>query len=65
MTISFLGLSVTAGAWLLIVLAGLVGIAVFLIVKRISSVMRDFRRIRTESKTRNADIQATDTDTLP
>lgn len=64
-TISFLGLSVTAGAWLLIVLAGLVGIAVFLIVKRISSVMRDFRRIRTESKTRNADIQATDTDTLP
>ena len=60
-TISFLGLSLTAGAWLLIVLAGLVGIAVFLIVRRISSVMRDFRRIRTESKTRNTDIQATDT----
>ena len=60
-TISFLGLSLTAGAWLLIVLAGLVGIAVFLIVRRISSVLRDFRRIRTESKTRNRNIQATDT----
>ena len=60
-TISFLGLSLTVGAWLLIVLAGLVGIAVFLIVRRISSVLRDFRRIRTESKTRNRNIQATDT----
>ena len=60
-TIRFLGLSLTVGAWLLIVLAGLVGIAVFLIVRRISSVLRDFRRIRTESKTRNRNIQATDT----
>ena len=60
-TISFLGLSLTAGAWLLIVLAGLVGIAVFLIVRRISSVLRDFRRIRTESQTRNRNTQATDT----
>jgi len=60
--INFLGWTlVEVGAWLLIVLAGLVGIAVFLIVRRISSVLRDFRRIRTESKTRNTDSQATDT----
>ena len=60
--ISFLGWPlVEVGAWLLIVLAGLVGIAVFLIVRRISSVLRDFRRIRTESKTRNRNTQATDT----
>ncbi len=61
-TIRFMGWQlVETGVWLLIVLAGLVGIAVFLIVRRISSVLRDFRRIRTESKTRNTDIQATDT----
>ena len=60
-TISFLWLSLTAGAWLLIVLAGLVGIAVYLIARRISSVLRDFRRIRTESKTRNRNIQTSDT----
>ena len=60
-TISFLVFSLTTGAWLLIVLAGLVGIAVFLIVRRISSVLRDFRRIRTESQTRNRNTQATDT----
>ena len=52
---------VETGLWLLIVLAGLVGIAVFLIIRRISSVLRDFRRIRTESKTRNTDSQAPDT----
>ena len=50
-TIRFMGWQlVETGAWLLIVLAGLVGIAVFLIVRRISSVLRDFRRIRTEVK---------------
>jgi uncharacterized integral membrane protein len=60
--ISFLAWSLgEVPVWLLIVLAGLVGIAVFLIVRRISSVLRDFRRIRTESKTRNTDSQATDT----
>ena len=59
-TIRFLGLSMTAGAWLLIVLAALVGIAVFLIARRISSVLRDFRRIRAESKTRDENTQATD-----
>ena len=60
-TISFLGLSVTARAWLLIVLAGLAGIAVFLIVRRISSVMRDFKRVRSENNTRDRNTQATDT----
>ena len=61
-TISFLGWSlVEVGAWLLIVLAGLVGIAVFLIARRTNSVLRDFRRIRAESKTRDSNTQATDT----
>ena len=60
-TIRFLGWSlVEAGAWLLIVLAGLAGIAVFLIARRTNSVLRDFRRIRTESETRDKNTQATD-----
>ena len=60
-TISFLGFSLTAGAWLLIILAGLAGIGIFLIARRTSAVIRDFRRIRAESKTRDNSIQSTDT----
>lgn len=60
-TISFLWLSLTVGAWLLIVLAGLAGIGIFLIARRTSAVIRDFRRIRAESKTRDNSIQSTDT----
>ena len=61
-TIRFMGWQlVETGAWLLIVLAGLAGIAVFLIVRRTSSLLRDFRRIRTESKTRHSNTQAADT----
>ena len=59
-TISFLGFSLTAGAWLLIILAGLAGIGIFLIARRTSAVIRDFRRIRAESKTRDNSIQSTD-----
>ena len=60
--IKFMGWTlVETGGWLLIVLAGLVGIAVFLIVRRISSVMRDFKRVRSENKTRDSNTQATDT----
>ena len=39
------------GTWLLIVLAGLAGIAVFLVVGRTSSLLRDFKRLRSENKT--------------
>ena len=62
-TISFLGWKLVKdiGAWLLIVLAGLAGIVVFLIARRIRSVVRDFRRIRAESKTQDNNTQATDT----
>ena len=61
-TIRFLGWSlVEAGTWLLIVLAGLAGIGIFLIARRTSTVIRDFRRIRAESKTRDNSIQSTDT----
>lgn len=61
-TISFLGWRLVEGigAWLLMVLAGLAGIVVFLIAGRTSSLLRDFRRLRSENRTgkqnsRNAD----------
>ncbi len=52
-TISFLGWRLVEGigAWLLIVLAGLAGIVVFLVASRTSSLLRDFRRLRSENKT--------------
>ena len=39
------------GVWLLIVLAGLAGIVVFLVASRTSSLLRNFRRLRSENKT--------------
>ena len=60
-TVSFFGWRiVTVGAWLLIVLAGLAGVVMFLIVNRAIPVLRDFKRLRKESRaaktnTHNAD----------
>ncbi len=41
------------GTWLLIVLAGLAGVLVFFVASRTSSLLRDFRRLRSESKAHN------------
>ena len=39
------------GAWLLMILAGLAGVVIFLVAGRTSSLLRDFRRLRSENKT--------------
>ena len=61
-TISFLGWRLVEGigAWLLIVLAGLAGIVVFLVASRTSSLLREFRRLRSENKTRNQNSRNAD-----
>ncbi len=46
------------GAWLLIVLAGVAGIVVFLVVGRTSSLLRDFKRLRSDNKKRNQNSQS-------
>jgi uncharacterized integral membrane protein len=48
------------GTWFLIVLAGLAGIVVFLVVGRTSSLLRDFRRLRSENKNRNQNLPNAD-----
>ncbi len=48
------------GTWLLIILAGLAGILVFLIICRSSSLLRDFRRLRSEKKNRKQSSQNAD-----
>ena len=60
--ISFLGWRLVEGigAWLLIVLAGLAGIVVFLVASRTSSLLRDFRRLRSENKTRKQNSRNAD-----
>ena len=61
-TISFLGWRLVEGigAWLLIVLAGLAGVVVFLVASRTSSLLRDFRRLRSENKTRKQNSRNAD-----
>ncbi len=60
-TISFLWWTLASiGTWLLIVLAGLAGIVVFLVVGRTSSLLRDFRRLRSENRTRNQNSGSAD-----
>ena len=39
------------GAWLLMILAGLAGVVIFLVAGRTSSLLRDFKRLRSENKT--------------
>ena len=51
---------VEVGTWFLIVLAGLAGIVVFLVVGRTSSLLRDFRRLRSENKNRNQNSRNAD-----
>ena len=46
------------GAWLLIVLAGVAGIVVFLVVGRTSSLLRDFKRLRSDNNKRNQNSQS-------
>ena len=46
--------------WFLIVLAGVAGIVVFLAVGRISSLLQDFRRLRSENKNRDQNLPNTD-----
>ncbi len=46
------------GAWLLIVLAGVAGIVVFLVVGRTSSLLRDFKRLRSDNNKRNQSSQS-------
>jgi len=49
--IRFLGWTlVETWAWLVIVLAGLVGVGIFVVFGRTSMVLRDVRRLRQESK---------------
>ena len=48
------------GTWFLIVLGGLAGIVVFLVVGRTSSLLRDFRRLRSENKNRNQNSRNAD-----
>ena len=48
------------GVWLLVVLAGLAGVVVFLVVGRTSSLLRDFRRLRSENKNRNQNSRNAD-----
>ena len=60
--IKFLGLRIVeTSAWLLIVLAGFLGVIVFLIARRIRSVVRQFRQIRSTKKTPVPDSQTADT----
>ena len=48
------------GTWLLIVLAGLAGVLVFFVVSRTSSLLRDFRRLRSESRAHNKNSRNAD-----
>ena len=46
--------------WFLLVLAGVAGIVVFLAVGRISSLLQDFRRLRSENKNRDQNLPEAD-----
>ena len=48
------------GVWLLIVLAGLAGVLVFFVASRTSSLLQDFRRLRSENETREQNLRKTD-----
>ena len=58
--IRFLGWYISQPAWLLIVLAGLVGVVVFLIFSRTRSVLRDLRRVRDQKKGQDGNTQVAD-----